>query len=106
MPKKLSSAKEAVIKTLSSGPAVRIAYPRTGEVLRRPHYTFQIAAVAGAKGVEVSLDYGNWKPCRESLGLWWYDWTGYAKGKHTLLARTIIAENITAFSATRRFSVS
>lgn len=107
MAKKITAPKEAVrIETIKSGPALRIEHPRAGEVISPAFYTFQIAAVAGANGVEISIDHADWKPCRESLGLWWFDWTDYANGSHVVTARTMIGDDISALSAPRRFIVS
>jgi hypothetical protein len=93
-------------KAVQSGPAVRVEYPREGDVLTHPTYSFQVAALPGAKQVEVSIDNGEWRPCRESLGLWWHDWSGYADGYHVLSARTRISSDMSSVSAPRRFSVS
>lgn len=86
-----------------SGPAVRVLYPKEGEVITSPTYTFHIGAIPEANNVEVSIDQGDWKPCRQALGLWWYDWADYEPGYHVLLARTRIGNDMTATSAQRQF---
>ena len=86
--------------------AVRVECPSEGEAVARPDFTVHIVAMSGAQGVDVSIDQGEWMPCRESLGLWWYDWSGYVKGAHVLLARTRMADGVITNSAPRRFSVS
>lgn len=107
MAKRNKTAKEKVkTPTVRSGPAVRVEYPQEGELLGRPYYTFRIGTIPEANNVEVSIDQGDWKPCRESLGLWWYDWTDYAEGEHILIARTRIGHDISAISAPRRFKVA
>ena len=66
---------------------------------------FHIAANPGTLGVEVSIDQGDWMSCREALGIWWYDWSGYAKGKHEVVARALITDGISASSSPRLFTV-
>lgn len=100
---KLEGPKQAV----RSGPAVRVEYPREGETLTHSTYTFQIGALPEAHDVEVAIDNEDWKPCRESLGLWWYDWADYTTGEHVLVARSRSNGNDTAAtSAPRRFAVA
>jgi len=88
-----------------SRPAVRVECPREGEVIARPVYAFHIAAAPGVLGVEVSIDQGAWSACREALGLWWYDWSGFDEGGHEIAARALISDGISASSSPRRFTV-
>lgn len=106
MTKRNNKKAAETIHAVQSGPAVKIEYPREREALTHPTYTFRIAAVPGATDVEVSIDNGDWRPCREALGLWWYDWSDYAKGKHALVARSRIADGISALSHVRHFTVA
>jgi hypothetical protein len=107
MMKRDNGMKQVVkIQSAQSGPGVRVEYPKEGELLTRPCYTFRIATISGANKVEVSIDQTGWQPCRESLGLWWYDWAGYSEGDHTLVARTRIGNDISASSLPCRFKVS
>lgn len=85
--------------------AVRVECPREGEVIAQSDYAFHIVAAPGVMGVEVSIDQGGWAPCREALGLWWYDWSGYDKGDHELAARARISGGISVSSSPRRFTV-
>lgn len=89
-----------------SRPAVRVECPRDGDVIAQPSYSFHIAAAPGAEGVEVSIDQGEWMACREALGIWWYDWSGFAKGEHELVARARISDGIAASSSPRLFTVA
>jgi len=66
---------------------LRVSYPREGETISHPTYTVQIAVDEPAAGVEACVDQGDWQPCREALGLWWFDWKGYDSGEHQLAAR-------------------
>jgi hypothetical protein len=105
---KRSSGAVKVAKTkrpVRSGPAVRVEYPREGEMLAQPHYTFHIGAIPEANVVELSIDQGDWAPCRESLGLWWYDWTDAPKGEHVVVARSRVSDDLWIVSEPRRFSV-
>src|SRR4051812_30280503 len=68
-------------------PVVRIAFPRDGETISHPSYALQIETAEDATCVDVCFDQGEWQPCRESLGLWWFDWSGYDTGEHEVVAR-------------------
>ena len=92
-------------KAVQRRPAVRVEYPGEGVMIAQPSYTFHIAASPGAVGVEVSIDEGDWISCREALGLWWHDWSGFEKGDHELVARARMGDGATTDSAPRRFSV-
>lgn len=65
---------------------VVIDYPLEGEIVTSAAYTVRLGA-GGAERVEVSFDGKEWQPARESVGYWWYDWTGYGAGAHTVVAR-------------------
>jgi hypothetical protein len=92
-------------RAAQSRPTVRVECPGEGDVIARPSYTFKIAAMAGAEGVEVSIDRSRWMPCREALGLWWFDWSGFGRGEHELVARTRMGDDLATQSPPRRFSV-
>lgn len=66
---------------------VWVEYPKQNEVIGKPTYTIQVAAVPEAMRVDVCIDQGDWQPCRESLGLWWFDWADYDAGEHEVVAR-------------------
>jgi hypothetical protein len=85
---------------------VRIAYPKEGEIISGPRYAFQIGTIPQAISVEISIDGGEWKPCRESLGLWWHDWEDFNDGAHQAQARIHKNGPTIAFSALRNFIVS
>lgn len=91
-------------RAVQSRPAVSIECPCDGEAVARPFYTFKIVADS-ATGVEVSIDQGDWMPCREALGLWWFDWSGFDAGEHELTARTHIGDGLKISSAPRHFRV-
>lgn len=85
-------------------PLVQVEYPEEGEVLTHADYTIRVGTVPEAIHVEVSIDDGDWQPCRESLGLWWYDWTGVPPGEHKAAARIHKDGGEIVVSAPRRFS--
>ncbi len=82
---------------------VRIAYPKEGEIISGPRYAFQIGTIPQAISVEISIDGGEWKPCRESLGLWWHDWENFNGGAHEAQARIHKDGPAIVFSEVRRF---
>jgi hypothetical protein len=69
--------------------AVHVKYPRPGETVSRPHYAVQVETPPEPVRVELRVNDEDWNPCREALGLWWFDWTGFEPGAHRLVARAI-----------------
>lgn len=51
-----------------------IDYPLEGEKIRKGSYAIRISAPPNSD-VEISINNGEWQPCRESIGYWWFDWT-------------------------------
>ena len=92
-------------RTVRSRHAVRVECPGEGDVIARPAYTFKISAAPGVDGVEVSVDQGDWMPCREAVGFWWYDWSGFDAGEHKLAVRSRKGYLSTS-SAPRLFTVN
>ncbi len=85
---------------------VRVDYPQDAEVVLFPYYTYRISvATPETAKVEVSINGGDWLACRESLGLWWFDWQGYKPGAHVVTARAEKKNGKFAISAPRRFKV-
>lgn len=68
-------------------PTLSLDYPRQGERIESPFYTIRLSAPRDARCVEVSIDGGEWLPCREALGYYWYDWSGYYEGDHEIEGR-------------------
>ena len=91
-------------RAIQSRPAVRVECPGAGDVIARPSYTIKVAATSGVAGVDVSIDQGDWMPCREALGFWWFDWNGFDKGEHELSARSRMGDGLTANAVPRLFS--
>lgn len=83
----------------------RVAYPFEGEVIASRDYTLQVSGAGDAFQVDVSIDQGDWRACREALGLWWYDWSGFDAGPHEVIARIRNGTGDVTLTQTRRFEV-
>lgn len=95
----------AKAKVTQSRAAVLVEFPDEGETLIGTSYAFRISATPAAKAVELAIDRGDWRPCREAVGYWWYDWSGYKDGEHEAAARTHVGAAISVNSAVRKFTV-
>lgn len=63
-----------------------IDFPRKEEKIASSRYTVRISApVTGF--VDISVDGMPFEPCRQAVGHWWYDWTGYLSGQHRAVVR-------------------
>jgi hypothetical protein len=69
--------------------AVHVKYPRAGETVKRPNYSVQVQTETEPARVELRVNDSDWLPCREALGLYWYDWAGFEPGVHRLVARVL-----------------
>jgi hypothetical protein len=83
---------------------VRIDYPMEGELVTSRTYSFRISA-SPTDRVEVSIDDQEWLPCRMSVGYWWYDWSVFGQGPHSLLARIPSESRRNLTSKPRQFAV-
>jgi len=83
MPAVLTKKQEA--KRASTRLAVD--FPKQNEIINSPQYTLRLCAPEGVKSVEVALDDGEWQPCRQAVGYWWFDWSGFGDGEHEVIAR-------------------
>jgi hypothetical protein len=70
---------------------VGVDFPQVGEILTSPHYAIRVSTSA-TEGVEISIDGKEWQPCRESVGYWWYDWSGFGAGVHTVVTRILVGK--------------
>jgi hypothetical protein len=91
-------------KTMIQEAAV-IDYPEQNEKVTAPSYTFRIGAVPEALTVEISIDERGWQACRPAVGYWWYDWSGYAAGRHELQVRARLADGRIVAAEPRDFAV-
>lgn len=87
-------------------PPLDIDYPSKDEVVNSSHYTFRMTAPEDVSYMEVSIDRGPWLACRCACGFWWFDWTNYQPGVHTLSARAVGRDGEPVNSLPRRFLVA
>ncbi|HAM36570.1 MAG TPA: hypothetical protein DEB40_14760 [Elusimicrobia bacterium] len=85
--------------------AVMLDYPTEGEVITSASYTFRISAPKNGDKIEVSINQGEWLPCRQEGGYWWYDWSGYEPGEYQIRARMHAADGKMKLTMLRRFDV-
>jgi hypothetical protein len=77
---------ETAAAPVEARPAVAFDFPARGERVASREYSLRMTAwEPGA--VEVSIDDGAWRPCRQAVGYWWHDWSGYRAGPHSARAR-------------------
>jgi len=84
--KKLESVTRASRNSKEMSHYVVIDHPKENEIINHPHYTIKIG-VSGEGNVEVSIDGGDWKSCRQAGGFWWYDWANYPSMTHKIIVR-------------------
>lgn len=65
---------------------VIIDHPSNGEVISGLHYAIRIGASENG-AVEICFDGGDWQPCRNAGGYWWFDWGYFTPGEHAIVAR-------------------
>lgn len=97
--------RRAAVKKARKAPATKVEFPQEYETIAPPHYTVRIAAPQEASRVEMSLNGEEWTPCREALGLWWFDWTGFEPGPHLLVARVVDQDGTVLEQVERRVIV-
>lgn len=83
-----------------------IDYPQQDQVVTSATYSFRVGGPDSLASMEVSVDRGPWRECRRSCGYWWFDWSGYSNGEHTLVARGQNRDGSPVGSTPRRFTVS
>ena len=72
-PTKKSAPPANGAKEMTEMPAITIDYPRENEKVMVGHYAVRVSAPSGAQ-VELIVNNGEERPCRESIGFYWYDW--------------------------------
>lgn len=73
---------------------VVVDHPQQNEVISGLHYAIRLGASDNG-AVELSIDGGDWQPCRQAAGYWWFDWGYFTAGSHALVARLRDAEGKT-----------
>jgi hypothetical protein len=99
------SKKDSSVDEVPSSSYIVIDYPNEAEIINGLHYALPI--VASNDGyVEISFNDSEWLPCRFGSGYWWFDWTHFAPGPHSLSARLVNHHgNIIAESSKRKCKV-
>jgi len=84
-------------------------YPQENQKITSREYTFRIAVNRGREDeiakVEVRIDKKPAQPCREAVGCYWYDWSGYDAGAHQAVALVTTRDGKTRSAGPRRFLV-
>ncbi len=91
-------------KTAPARKPLEIDFPLAGEIVTAPYYTFRIAAYGSAR-IDISIDGGDWLPCRFWIGYWWHDWSDYESGAHSVSARSRDADGAITAVESRRVDV-
>ncbi|MFA6584314.1 MAG: hypothetical protein WCS77_08455 [Elusimicrobiaceae bacterium] len=81
---------------------VTIDHPTYDETIEQGHYVFRVGASENGY-VEINVNKTEWKPCRYSVGYWWYDWNA-TSGTHNVAAR-IVTPNGELATKQKRFKV-
>lgn len=87
MNKKKTTAPKVVDEIKPSEICAVLDHPQQGEKITVPQYTFRVGTIGAIVRVEISLNDGPWKACRNAVGYWWYDWTDYAAGRYQAAVR-------------------
>lgn len=81
-------------------------HPQQGETITSPQYTFRVGTAGDIERVAVSIDQGPWRPCRNSSGYWWYDWSGYTEGRYQAEAKAHTKDGRAVTSGLWKFQVA
>lgn len=75
------------MRRAAAGPAgvLEMLYPAEGEAIEPSRCRFLIEA--SERPVEIAIDGDGWRPCRRGDGVWWFDGSGLAPGRHQALIR-------------------
>lgn len=104
---KKKTAAPKIADTVKPGEVCAVLdHPQQGEKITAPHYTFRVGTIGDIARVEISLDAGPWQACRNAVGYWWYDWSGYTSGRYQLAVRAQTKDNQEVISAPCKFQVA
>lgn len=104
MKQKLGSRLPPAAATEAPAVPVAVDYPRNEDRIGSRGYAIRVSAEAPGS-VEVSIDDDAWRTCREAAGFWWYDWSGYREGPHSVFARLRLPNGRGFLSERREFVV-
>jgi hypothetical protein len=82
-----------------------VDYPRQNEKITSSNYTIRVFAPEGARSVDISIDQGPLQSCRNAVGFWWYDWSGYENGEHQIAVSMETPEGVRVISEPHEFYV-
>ena len=104
-----SSFASAIAAPATSAPTAEKAslvldYPLEGEIVTSHSYCIRLTALQ-PNSVEICLDGKKWLFCRESVGHWWYDWSGFRSGGYTITARMTDKNGKVSKTKDRQFTV-
>jgi hypothetical protein len=85
--------------------APQIDFPVEGEQMQEGPYAVRISAEVGCE-VEVSINNGEWQPCREAVGYWWCDWEPFGARRCKLTARARCGSGRWTKSVTRTCQIT
>ncbi|MHB0996046.1 MAG: hypothetical protein ACYC2I_06730 [Elusimicrobiales bacterium] len=88
------------------GGRVALDHPQQGEKITSPQYTFRVGALGDIERVEISINQGPWQVCRYSVGYWWYDWTGYGRGRYQAAVKAVAKDGRVATCEPVKFTVN
>ncbi|MCL2145506.1 MAG: hypothetical protein FWH43_08470 [Endomicrobia bacterium] len=83
--KKVKTASKKAVNNYPNA-YLMIDHPVEKETICGSHYAVRIGA-SNDGYVEISFDGGEWQPCRFGGGYWWFDWTYFNIGDHTIAVR-------------------
>jgi hypothetical protein len=102
---KSASNKEIFLEEVPSSSYIVIDYPNEAEVINGSHYALRIGT-SNDGYAEISFNGDEWRSCRFGSGYWWFDWTDFDQGYHSLSARLVNHHgNIIAESGKRKCKV-
>ncbi|MBI5240222.1 MAG: hypothetical protein HY926_07095 [Elusimicrobia bacterium] len=83
---------------------VAIDFPREGEAVDGPHYSFRVSAPQDTARVEFCVNQGPWLPCRQASGYWWFDSSDITPGLYQIRARMLGQDGTVRLTMLRRFT--
>lgn len=104
--KKKTAAPKPVDTVKPGEVCAMLDHPQQGEKITAPQYTFRVGTAGDIERVEISIDEGPWQICRNAVGYWWYDWSGYTSGRYQLAVRAQTKDNREFTSEPCKFQVA
>jgi len=87
--------------------SIALDYPLENETITSRDYSFRMTAEGDIKSVMAFIDSGNnGQTCREAVGHWWYDWSGYQDGDHNVRIEARTGSGKKLVTETRSFRVA